>query len=280
MKLKYFFYILLISILLTSCGTERKLARKFISQSTDIAVLVVVPEFIFKFNERNDKNTADLKNLEQYQKDSILVAQTLVLKDVDEAVFLSVLENACVETMKEFNVQAYTLGQFSDFEQHTTSEPWIVNISQVEIQEFNYIEEIARYLYGIRYDAAVPRNGINVASWFEMIPSEIYDNNMVQRLYSEQEMIEEVDGDFRYDEQSNEIYYSYNTDSLSVEKIYNFAAYLGRLYGGYAYDYIMNDYVKKQLPDEKTQTRFFRYNPYTKQLFATESDRFIFLEEK
>jgi hypothetical protein len=240
----------------------------------------VVPEFIFKFNERSDKNTDDLKNLEQYQKDSILVAQTLVLKDVDEAVFLSVLENACVETMKEFNVQAFTLNQLVDFEQNSASKTWMMNISQLEMQEFNSEEWIAQYIFGIRYDAMVDKSGINVASWFEMIPSKIYDHNMAQRLYSEQEIIEEIEGDFRYDEQSNEIYYSYNTDSLSVEKIYNFAAYLGHLYGGYAYDYIMNDYVKKQLPDGKTQTRFFRYNPYTKQLFATESDRFIFLEEK
>ena len=80
---------------------------------------------------------------------------------------------------------------------------------------------------------------------------------------------------------ANKIDYDYTIDTLELKDVYNYAVYLGKLYAGYTYDYMMNSYVSSELRKRNYQYQvLLRYDPYKKQLrYAEEDDYFIEVSE-
>ena len=64
--------------------------------------------------------------------------------------------------------------------------------------------------------------------------------------------------------------------------MYDYAVYLGKLYAGYTYDYMMNSYVTAELKKQNLdywERYLLRYDPYKKQLrYAEDDDRFVEIE--
>ncbi len=79
----------------------------------------------------------------------------------------------------------------------------------------------------------------------------------------------------------NQIEYNYTIDTLELKDVYNYAVYLGKLYAGYTYDYMMNSYVGKELQKMNYGYQIMlRYDPYKKQLrYAEEDDGFVEINE-
>ena len=75
--------------------------------------------------------------------------------------------------------------------------------------------------------------------------------------------------------------YDYTIDTLKLDDIYNYAVYLGKLYAGYTYDYMMNSYVGDELKKKGYSYQvMLRYDPYKKQLrYADEDDWFVVINE-
>lgn len=279
MSRKILFITFIFGIILSGCSTERKLARKFVNQSSSVSVMLEMPEFVFKFNERDDRSYKGFRDLNQYEQDSALVLQTLTLKDVDEAVVLNVFQSSFVSTLKKYKVNVFDNSQIADFQKNDDIS-WVVKIPQIELREFIYTDEFSQYFYNQEYTAVVPRTGVNFATWFEMIFGNNPENEPVQVMFSEKEMIESLkSGEFVFDQAKNEIYYSYDLDSLTPQYIYDFTTFLGRLYAGYTYDYMMNSYIINHLPNSVNPSAYFRHDPFNNSLFKNGStDKFISLE--
>ena len=75
--------------------------------------------------------------------------------------------------------------------------------------------------------------------------------------------------------------YSYTIDTLELEDVYNYAVYLGKLYAGYTYDYMMNSYIGAELEKQGYAYQIMlRYDPYKKKLlYSDEDDYFIEIKE-
>ena len=80
---------------------------------------------------------------------------------------------------------------------------------------------------------------------------------------------------------TQKIDYSYTIDTLELKDVYNYAVYLGKLYAGYTYDYMLNSYIGKEFKKKGyTYQLLLRYDPYLKQLrYADEGDQFIEIKE-
>ena len=243
--------------LLTSCRTDLKIAKKYVAERTDIQAAVYFPE------------QAEVKveyNI-QYGK------QTEVLNDFSQDLFLDVMYNAYAEEMGQYGVLVYVPDDIDNVPVDSTH--WLVMLSRMEIS--GRITEYEDYLFSDTEEFSYkhPLNTVNVASWFE-----VNDGDWKPVLFCEHNLMDGFDSNTDYSFWSNKIDYSYTIDTLKLNDVYNYAVYLGKLFAGYTYDYMMNSYVGAELKKKGYNYQLLlRYDPYEKQLrYAGEDDGFVEIE--
>ena len=248
----------LVLALLTSCQTELKLAKKYVAERQGIQAAVYFPE---KAEVTVEYNTQ-------------LGKQTEVLKGFSQDLFLDVMYNAYAEEMGHYGIEVYVPDDIDQVPVDSTH--WLVMLSRMEIS--GRVTEYEDYLFSDmdEYTYKHPLNTVNVASWFE-----INDSVWQPVLYCEHNLMDGFDSKTDYSFWANKIDYDYTIDTLELKDVYNYAVYLGKLYAGYTYDYMMNSYVSSELRKRNYQYQvLLRYDPYKKQLrYAEEDDYFIEVSE-
>jgi len=254
MKKLLLFIGLLLALLFSGCQTELKLAKNFVAENTDIRVAVYFPEKAEVKVEYNAK----------YDR------QTDVLQGFSYDLFLDVMYQAYADGLRDYRLDVYVPENADNVQ--VDSENWLVMLSRMEIS--GRITEYEDYLFSDtdEYSYKFPLNTVNVASWFE-----ISDGEWKPVLFCEHNLIDGFDSKTDYSFWANSIDYSYTIDTLKLEDVYNYAVYLGKLYAGYTYDYMMNSYVGAEMKKmQYSQQLLLRYDPYKKKLrYADEGDGFI-----
>ncbi len=268
-------------ILLSSCSTEMKFAREFSRQSEDITLLALRTDHIFKINEKyielpagERPSDAEIDSLRYYQT---LVIQYLESKEADEDVLNHFFQTYTSELVR-YGVQVYHEENLEAFFE-VDSNAYIINLAQVELDEFDYhIEESA--VYGGRtwaFDYWI--NALRINTWFELSRLNPKENESPQILYASNELYDEFEGYFNQQWLTGEVSYVFSHDTIDMNRFYEFMGLLGRLYAAYTYDYLLNTYLDNNIEEEKRSNLWYRYNPYRKSFFISEDDRFIPLED-
>lgn len=250
----------LVTTLLTfsSCRTDLKLAKAFVAERTGIQAAVYFPE---KAEVKLEYNTT--------------YGQTEVLNGFSQDLFLDVVYNAYAEAMEAYDVTVYVPEDVDNIQ--VDSVHWLVMLSRMEIS--GRITEYEDFLFSDTDELSYkyPLNTVNVASWFE-----INDGDWKPVLFCEHNLIDGFDSKTDYSFWTTKLDYTYTIDTLELNDVYNYAVYLGRLYAGYTYDYMMNSYVGAELKKKNLDywDRFpLRYDPYKKQLqYAAEGEGLLEVE--
>lgn len=255
---KYSFVIgSLLALLLSSCQTERKFAKAFVEKQANTQVAVYFPE---QAEVKVEYNT-------QYGQ------KTEVLNGFNQDLFLDVMYNSYAEEMEHYGLDVYVPKDINQVPVDSTH--WLVMLSRMEIS--GRITEYEDYFFSDtdEYSYKYPLNTVNVASWFE-----INDGEWKPVLFCEHNLMDGFDSEADYSMWTNTIDYNYTIDTLQLEDIYNYAVYLGKLYAGYTYDYMMNSYVGEEFKKRDYAYQIMlRYDPYKKQLrYAEEDDGFVPVE--
>ena len=249
---------LLFALLLTSCQTEKKLAKKYMAERPNIDAAVYFPE------------KADVK----VEYNSQLGKQTEVLNNFNQDLFLDVMYNAYAQSLGDYGVNVYVPEDIDKVPVDSTH--WLVVLSRTEIS--GRITEYEDYLFSDmdEYSYKHQLNTVNVASWFE-----VNDGDWKPVLFCEHNLMDGFDSKSNFNLWENQIEYNYTIDTLELKDVYNYAVYLGKLYAGYTYDYMMNRYVGKELQKMNYVYQIMlRYDPYKKQLrYAEEDDGFVEINE-
>ena len=256
-RVKLFSVFVLLLIFFTSCQTELKLAKKYMAERQGIHAAVYFPE------------QAEVKveyNIQYGQ-------QTEVLNGFNQDLFLDVMYNAYAKAMGDYGLEVYVPEDPDQVQVDSTH--WLVMLSRMEIS--GRITEYEDYLFSDsdEYSYKHPLNTVNVASWFE-----VNDGDWKPVLFCEHNLMDGFDSNTDYSFWSNKIDYSYTIDTLKLNDVYNYAVYLGKLYAGYTYDYMMNSYVGAELKKKGYNYQLLlRYDPYEKKLrYAGEDDGFVEIE--
>ena len=256
-RVKLFSVFVLLLIFFTSCQTELKLAKKYMAERQGIQAAVYFPE------------QAEVKveyNIQYGQ-------QTEVLNGFNQDLFLDVMYNAYAKAMGDYGLEVYVPEDPDQVQVDSTH--WLVMLSRMEIS--GRITEYEDYLFSDsdEYSYKHPLNTVNVASWFE-----VNDGDWKPVLFCEHNLMDGFDSNTDYSFWSNKIDYSYTIDTLKLNDVYNYAVYLGKLYAGYTYDYMMNSYVGAELKKKGYNYQLLlRYDPYEKKLrYAGEDDGFVEIE--
>lgn len=252
MRRSLFIASVFIVALLTGCRTDLKLAQAFVTERTGIQAAVYFPE----------KAEVKLEYDAKYGK-------TEVLNGFSNDLFLDIVYNAYSEAMEAYDVTVYVPEDVDNIQVDSTH--WLVMLSRMEIS--GRITEYEDYLFSDTEELSYkyPLNTVNVASWFE-----VNDGEWKPVLFCEHNLIDGFDSKTDYSFWTTELNYTYTIDTLKLDDVYNYAVFLGRLYAGYTYDYMMNDYVGAEMKKRNLDywNRYMlRYDPYEKQLkYAEEGD--------
>ena len=244
-------------LVLTSCQTEKKLAKKYVAERPNIAAAVYFPD------------QAEVK----VEYNAQLGKKTEVLNGFDQDMFLDVMYNVYAETMGDYGVEVYVPEDPDNVQIDSTH--WLVMLSQMEITGLITVYEDYLFSDMDEYSYKHPLNTVNVASWFE-----VNDGEWKPVLFCEHNLMDGFDSKTDFSIWTNTIDYNYSIDTLELQDVYNYAVYLGKLYAGYTYDYMMNSYIGKELMKKGYAYQIMlRYDPYEKKFrYVEEDDCFIEIE--
>lgn len=252
MKIKHFIIGLLAVMTFASCGSEFRLANKFVAQSPQVQVAVYFPEAAQVTLIPDDSG--------EYSH---------VLDSVDQNQFLDVMYAAYAEELGTYRLNVY-LPEDPDHVQ-VDSLHWLVILSQVEMQGLytDYVDQLYDFIEVYEYPFSL--NTVNVASWFDLNDGEWHPT-----VYDEYNLRD----DFRsYVTRSREngTQYHYDITPLKANDVYDFAVYLGRRYAAFTYDYMMNRFVETGMKPKNETPRFkLRWDPREKGFyFQLDDEGFI-----
>ncbi len=268
MKLRFTIIILLVWTML-SCSPERKLAKRFVEVAPKPSLLVLMPAYVFKEDLK-------MKGLEEGDYDSTI--KTIVLDKLNDSILLSKFKMTYLKQLQQYDVNIYDEATIDDF-MKLDSNAWVVNLSQVELQEYETVFTDREEFFGVEYTTEVPLNGINSAFWFEFSQVNAPENRKPEIMFSANDLYDQFDGKFIFDIFSGQMNYQLLIDTVTVEDFYRQIDFSARLFAGYTFDYLMNSFITTHISDKEQSGNYFRYDPFRKKLFITVEDKFIPLDQ-
>jgi hypothetical protein len=274
-RIAYIPVLLLLSVL-TSCYPEWRLAKSYIDSDPGVSILILPTNYVFKKNLKVEE--FDGKQLQQDALDSALYANSVFLKNLSDSVFLEAFVNSMIDEFVRLGYRVYTESMLDSF-LFVQRPAYFLNIAQVELEEHYSMhedkQEFGEYVYYKNLDL----NAVSYNFWFEI--SELNDDSANHKLFFASQTINDVVyGYFTENLFTGDIKYRYDVDEIDMDIIYRYAAYFGRRYAGYTYDYLMNSYVAEQFPQDKTLRYYMRYNRENNTLDPTINDRFVEMKQE
>lgn len=271
-------YIILVILIafFGSCSPQKKLAREFVNKSKSYSVMLIQPEFVYKKNLNT--NIVDSLGITDVKlRDSLLWEQSDFIQKIDDSLLIANYSLGFINELKNYNINVYDENESAKF-LSLDSNAWMVNIAQLQIEEekYEYRDETEYYSFIYYHDHLL--NAVNINSWFEV--SMVNSNEQKPNVYYATNTItDELESSYNFDIFNDKVSYIFNIDTLNLSKIYEYSYLLGRIYATYTFDFIMNDYVRKNLGYPIKKEELLRYIPISKSLIPAGENRFISLDE-
>lgn len=258
-------------ILLNACATERKLAREFVQNTPDARFLIIWPDMVFKESLKPIQNKHNQK-LTDRQKDSIAFMESEFIRYIPDSTFFNLYISQLLEEFKRLGINAIPDTMAGEFFQDTGKNAYILNIAQLQLQEFSEIvydtEEIDNQYY---YHEHI-LNGIHLNKWveFQKINS---DRKSPLVLFNELTTGDQVDGFFRKHPQTGQMQYSFKMDTLTMSDVHQWIEHAGETHARYFFDFLMNQYIRINLAKRQIKPRYYLH-------YDRENDQFVPANEK
>lgn len=265
-----------IALLLSACSVERQMGRIYIARADSTSFLVLFPAEVFVVNKKNENFDGSFL-FSEAQKDTSLFRNSVLLPFLNDEAILKPFKESFVKELSNYGYRVYDTTQMDQFmavEHHSR----VLNVAQIELQEYLTSYEDAVTVDEQVYTKVIYLNGINIGSWFEISPINEVEKAKIPVLFATHDLTDRWNGYFVQRFLTGEIEYRLEIDSLQPNDVFNFAAYLGRLYAAYTFDYMLNRDIKSKTPLQEQTESYYRYDPYQKRLFVTDQDKFIELE--
>jgi len=262
---------------LPSCLPERKVANTFIESAHGLNLLVIPPDYVFKYNHKGE-SVEGFSALTQSQQDSALWASSRYMQYLSDSVILENYMNVFISELRSCGFNVYLEDAVDSF---MTGKPqsYVVDISQMQLDEYFYPLEDEDNFNDTVYYKRINLNAVDFSCWFDLSKANT-ENAKKTVLYSTATSYDSFEGRFYNDIFTGAVHYKYNIDSLTVKDVYAMATYLGKKHAGYLYDFFMNQYIAKHMPDGMQMQDYYHYD-HTRQSFAPAyDDRFEVLGTK
>lgn len=275
MKFQFYTIIFILIFLLTSCYPEYKLARTYIESKPDISIMILPTNYVFKKNLKVE-DLGDLKDLEEMQKDSILMANSSFLKNISDSIVLETFINSLILEFEQLGFKVYTEDKLDSF-LFIKTPAYIFNIAQIELEEHYNLHEDKQDFGDYTYHKTVDLDAISYNFWFELSELNDGDEN-TKLLYASETINDVVYGYFAENMFTGEIKYKYNITEIDLDIIYRYCGIFGERNAGYTYDYLMNKYIQENWPPDKNLRFYMQYKRQNNTLDPVINDKFVELD--
>lgn len=267
---------LLAIVLLSACYPEWKLAQNYIKSSPDVSVMILPTNYVFKKNLKIT-NEKEFKNLPEWEKDSLSLAQSSFLKDISDSVFLERFINSMIVEFEAFGFKVYT-EEYLDSFLFIQSPAYIFNIAQIELEEHYNIYKDEAEVDGYTYYKSVDLDAISYNFWFEI--SELNnDKKKTTLLFVDETITDRINGYFSENIFTGEVKYKYKRDEIDLDIIYRYCDIFGKRYAGYTFDFLMNNYIQENWSVSRNVKFYMQYQRENNTLDMTGENKFILLDE-
>jgi len=258
-------------LLFTSCTIEHRLAKEYIRSGGGESLLVVPSDFLYKTN--NTYQEPDPVNMiSERAMDSVGYYKSTYLQYISDSVFLEKFYNAFITEMEESGYDIYLPADSQTFDRESNRK-WIIRFAQLQL------EEESRKLYEDTYDPEenyyykeydVSSVGIN--SWTEVSFSGSPDQQRL--LYLSGFIEDEFEGGFNYNHFDDKMYFSDKTLRITYNDIYRMAVDSGKKHAELLIDYLLNDYIRRNMPPGTTRLSIYHYDKRFRTLTNDVTERF------
>lgn len=260
---------------LTSCNPERHLANNFIKKREPASILLLSPEFSYKYNYKLP-DVDNFDNLSKQAQDSLLFFNSELLQYIDDSLLITNYIRGLSSGLKSLGFNVFTTGTTGSFV-NRGSDGLIVNVAQLELEEFlDSISDNASFGDEEHYNYDLYITAVNINSWMELTRVNRQDSALV--LYASNTLTDRFDGGFRYFPFTGEVKYDYTIDSLKVEDIYTSAISIGNLYAGLLFDYLMNDYIRMSMSPGMEPSKYYTWDRFSGTIRKSKGQRFTRLK--
>ena len=268
-----------VSVLLSlqSCLPERKVADNFINSPHVLNLLVIPPDYVFKYNHKGE-SIEDFSALTQTGQDSALWVNSRYMQYLSDSLILEDYMNIFISELRNLGFNVYLEDAVDSF---MTGKPqsYVVDISQMQLDEYFYPLEDEDAFNDTVYYKKINLNAVDFSCWFDLSKANT-ENAKKTVLYSTATSYDSFEGRFYNDPFTGAVRYKYNIDSLTVTDVYAMATYLGKKHAGYLYDFFMNQYIAKHLQEGTQMQDYYHYNRANKSFSPANDDRFKVLGTK
>lgn len=275
-KTGIYFIAFILSFVLLSCSAERELAKEFVKNNKGIPVLLQITDKIILTNEKL-KKIKDYDSLSFEKQDSLWYVNTLYLDSISDTLILNSIYYNMENKLKSLGFHVYTNDSINAFNELQDIK-YIFNIAQVEVSEdfFVYRDE-ELFFTNLIYYKDNNLNVININCWFEL--SDISDKTETI-LYNTSSISDLLKGNFEMNPNDYSVSYNYNITPLKFEEIYLLASKSAQKNASLLHDYLMNKYIKENLPQHFLNPKYFSLDPNTGFLYINENERFTIIENQ
>lgn len=243
----------LMAVSLAGCSAERKLARHFVKAPKPVPIMVMYPSLVHKYNLKTFEYPG-IDSLAPVIKDSLLIANSLFLKDVDDETLLKTFTDNFSEALSQQGYRVLPEGSFDSL-LATGSSALIVHIAQFSLEEYIHPYRSEEVVYDeVLVLEGIDLNAINFNAWFELSPLNGEERNPV--LFASDYLFDQLNGVLRQNLISGKFRFDYTIDTITTGDIEEFTRRFGQKTGLYLYDYLMNRYILQHLPAG------YPYQPY------------------
>ena len=280
MKQTYYLIVLIISLIITigitSCSPEKKLAMEFVTKTNTKNILVITPEYLYKKNLKTYMmDSLGIKDDEN--KDSLLLIHSKYLSELNDSLFIANYILGYTKLLNNFGFRIFTQAETEQF-LRIDSNSYQINIAQIELEETLYTYRDEEMIYDTYFYHDHNLNTVYVNSWIEI--NNLDEDNLNQHIYFASDMITDIaDGTFDYDIFSNKVRYMYNIDSLKIDVLYDLAYRLGKEYASYTFDLLLNYELDKNIDPDLRSEKYWRYDPINHIFYPAIDDKLIPLKE-
>lgn len=256
-----FITLILVVITISSCSIERRLAHNYIKQNKPGSVLLLTPDFIYK-NSFKLPEVDNPNQLTRIEKDSLAYFNSDVIQYASDSAFMDNFATSLMSGLKYFGYSVYFNESADKFleKNDTDKTSFIANYVQVQLEEYlDSISDETSYDYSSSNTFEIFVTAININNWLELTRLN-HIKTTPDLLFNSQTITDDFQGSFQYFPLTNEFDYYYQIDSLNVDKLYNAASELGLRHAQWICDYLMNEYVKKNLPPGQLPDKMYSYD--------------------
>ncbi len=276
-NLNFLIIIPLSALFLSSCLPERKIANALIQSPPNIDLVVYAPGMVFKYNHKGEE-IEGFDSLSEEQQDSALWVQSRYIQYLSDSTILENYVNSFITELRQLGFNVY-LDNPSDSTLAGKPQSYVWNISQIQLDEYNYMLEDEEPFEDTIYYKRVDLNAVDFSCWFELNKINTEKAHKIT-LYTSATAYDDFEGEFYYDPWLMNMKYKYRIDTMQVKDVINIAAYLGRKHAGYLYDYFLNQVISARMPENEMIYYYYHYNRFSKTVAPTDDEGFEILKSE